>query len=57
MSSTGAAVGVETDEQVSLPTPSPRVAYIPFPTERKGRGPAYAAALIIPENGTMMPSR
>jgi hypothetical protein len=57
MSSTGAAVGVEKDEQVSLPTPSPRVAYIPFPTERKGRAPAYAAILILPENGTMMPSR
>jgi hypothetical protein len=40
-----------------LPDASPCVTYIPVSTEGQGWCICLAASLIIPENGTMMPSR
>jgi hypothetical protein len=45
-----------TDPQ-PLPHASPRVTYIPFSQKENLGVSAYAASLIIPENGTMTPSR
>jgi hypothetical protein len=56
-SAAGAAVGVEKGEQMSYPTPLHVLHIFRFPRKEKAGVSAYAASLIIPENGTMMPSR